>query len=391
MVTTNPAVGRGGPNPLAALREEVGRRHAAGRPLIDLSIGDPDEPTPPAVREALRSAVGPVSSYPTGLGQLATRRAIAAFVERRHGIEVDAATQVLPTSGSKEAIFHLPFAFLDPAGPRRTVVWGSPGYPTYARGARYAGGEAHGVVLTEAGGWRLDLASLDAELLARTCIAWIGYPHNPTGATVDLGYLREQLEVARANDILLCSDECYQEVWFDEPAPSLLEVAGEGSQGMLAVLSLSKRSGMTGYRSGAIAGDAALIASLRTLREDTGTASPDFVQAAAQVAWADDAHVAERRVIFAAKREVALEGLAALGLTWSGSRATFYVWVRVPGGDDLAYATALLDADVVVTPGRAFGAGGEGWIRLALVPDVSGCREAMQRWAAAQQQGLLPA
>ena len=391
MVTTNPAVGRGGPNPLAALREEVARRRAAGRPLIDLSIGDPDEPTPPAVREALRGAVGPVSSYPTGLGQLATRRAVAAFVERRHGVEVDATTQVLPTSGSKEAIFHLPFAFLDPAGPRRTVVWGSPGYPTYARGARYAGGEAHGVVLTEADGWRLDLASLDTELLARTCIAWIGYPHNPTGATVDLGYLRDQLEVARANDILLCSDECYQEVWFDEPAPSLLEVAGEGAKGMLAVLSLSKRSGMTGYRSGAIVGDAALLASLRTLREDTGTASPDFVQAAAQVAWADDVHVTERRAIFAAKREVVLEGLTALGLTWSGSDATFYVWVRVPGGDDLAYATALLDADVVVTPGRAFGAGGEGWIRLALVPDVSGCREAMQRWTAAQQQGVLPA
>jgi succinyldiaminopimelate transaminase len=391
MVTTNPAVGRGGPNPLAALREEVARRRAAGGPLIDLSIGDPHDPTPPAVREALQGAVGPVSSYPTGLGQLATRRAIAAFVERRHGVEVDVATQVLPTSGSKEAIFHLPFAFLDPAGPRRTVVWGSPGYPTYARGARYAGGEAHGVVLTEADGWRLDLASLDTELLARTCIAWIGYPHNPTGATVDLGYLRDQLEVARANDILLCSDECYQEVWFDEPAPSLLEVAGEGSHGMLAVLSLSKRSGMTGYRSGAIVGDAALLASLRTLREDTGTASPDFVQAAAQVAWADDVHVAERRAIFAAKREVVLEGLETLGLTWSGGHATLYVWVRVPGGDDLAYATSLLDADVVVTPGRAFGAGGEGWIRLALVPDVSGCREAMQRWTAAQQQSVLPA
>jgi succinyldiaminopimelate transaminase len=391
MVTTNPAVGRGGPNPLAALREEVARRRAASRPLIDLSIGDPDEPTPQAVREALQGAVGPVSSYPTGLGQFATRRAVALFIARRHGVIVDAATQVLTTSGSKEAIFHLPFAFLDPAGPRRTVVWGSPGYPTYARGTRYAGGDAHGVVLTDADGWRLDLASLDAELLARTCIAWIGYPHNPTGATVDRGYLRDQLDVARANDILLCSDECYQEVWFDEPAPSLLEVAGDGAPGMLAVLSLSKRSGMTGYRSGAIVGDATLIAQLRTLREDTGTASPDFVQAAAQVAWADDLHVAERRAIFAAKRDVVLEGLEALGLTWSGSRATFYVWIRVPGGDDVAYATALLDADVVVTPGRAFGAGGEGWIRLALVPDVSGCREAMRRWTAALQQGVLPA
>lgn len=388
MVTTNPAVGRSGPNPLAALREEVARRRAAGQPLIDLSIGDPDEPTPEPVRDALRSAVGPVSSYPTGLGQEATRRAVADFVARRHGVHVDPATQVLPTSGSKEAIFHLPFAFIDPAGDRRTVVWGSPGYPTYARGARYAGGDPHAVVLTEAEGWRLDLASLDGELLARTCIAWLGYPHNPTGATVDRAYLSDQLEVARANDILLCSDECYQELWFDEPAPSLLEVAGDDAAGAIAVLSLSKRSGMTGYRSGAIVGDAALVARLRMLREDTGTASPDFVQAAAQAAWSDDAHVAERRAIFAAKRAAVLTGLEQLGLRWSGSQATFYVWVAAPD-DDLAYATSLLDAGLVVTPGRAFGAGGEGWIRLALVPDVDGCREAMERWISAERAGTL--
>jgi succinyldiaminopimelate transaminase len=342
------------------------------------------------VREALRSAVGPVSSYPTGYGQAATRRAVAGFVARRHGVEVDPVTQVLPTSGSKEAIFHLPFAFIDPSGERRTVVWGTPGYPTYARGTRYAGGVAHAVVLTEEGRWRLDLAALDAELLASTCIAWIGYPHNPTGATVDVAYLRDQLDVARAHDILLCSDECYQELWFDEPAPSLLEVAGEGASGVLAVLSLSKRSGMTGYRSGAIVGDATLIARLRTLREDTGTASPDFVQAAAQVAWSDDAHVDERRAVFAMKRDVVLAGIERLGLRWSGSQATFYVWLRVPGEDDLAYATSLLEAGLVVTPGRSFGAGGEGWIRLALVPDVDGCREAMERWSAAQERGLLP-
>lgn len=391
MVTTNPAVRRGGPNPLAALREEVLRRRAAGEPLIDLSIGDPDEPTPPAVRDALRDAVGPVSNYPTGYGQPATRRAVAGFLTRRHGVTVDPDTQVLPTSGSKEAIFHLPLAFLDPQGARRTVVWGSPGYPTYARGTRYAGGDPHAVALRPEDGWRLDLAALDPSVLARTAIAWLSYPHNPTGATVDRAYLRDQLEVARTHDILLCSDECYQELWFDVPAPSLLEVAGDDAQGVLAVLSLSKRSGMTGYRSGAIVGDAALVAQLRALREDTGTASPDFVQAAAQAAWSDDAHVVERRAIFATKRAVVLAGLDDLGLTVSGSQATLYVWLRAPGGDDLAYATALLDAGIVVTPGRAFGDGGEGWIRLALVPDVSGCREAMDRWAAAQAQGRLPA
>jgi len=390
MITTNPAVARSGPNPLAALREEVALRRAAGAVLLDLSIGDPDEPTPDSIRAALRDAVGPVSSYPTGRGQTSTRAAIAGFVARRHGVTVDPETEVLPTSGSKEAIFHLPLAFIDPAGPRRTVVWGTPGYPTYARGTRLAGGEPHAVVLHERDGWRLDLAALDGDLLAGTAIAWLGYPHNPTGAVVDAAYLRDQLAVARAHDILLCSDECYQELWFDTPAPSLLEVAGEDLAGVVAVLSLSKRSGMTGFRAGALVGDATLIDRLRMLREDTGTASPDFVQAAARAAWSDDAHVVERRAVFAAKRDVVLAGLAALGLTWSGSQATFYVWVRVPDGDDLAYASALLAAGLVVTPGRAFGAGGEGWVRLALVPDVAGCSEAMRRWSVAQAEGLLP-
>jgi succinyldiaminopimelate transaminase len=382
MVTTNPAHAASGPNPLAALRSEVARRRAAGQDLIDLSIGDPDEPTPDAIRAALRDAITPVSSYPTAAGQHSTREAIAGFMARRHGVMLDADTEVLPTSGSKEAIFHLPLAFLDAHGERRTVVWGTPGYPTYARGTRYAGGLDHAVVLEERDGWRLDLARLDADVLAATSIAWVNYPHNPTGATVDLAYLRDQLAVARAHDILLCSDECYQEVWFDTPPPSLMEACDGDHSGALSFLSLSKRSGMTGYRSGAIVGDAAAVAVLRRLREDTGTASPDFVQAAARAAWDDQDHVDERRAVFAAKRAVVFAGLDALGLQRSGSQATFYVWLRSPSGDDLADATALLDAGVVVTPGRAFGPAGDGWLRLALVPDVEGCAEAMRRWAA---------
>jgi len=389
MFTTNPAVAPSSPNPLAVLREEVARRRADGQPLLDLSIGDPDEPTPPSVRAALRAAIEPVSNYPTGRGQPETRAAIAAFVARRHNVRVDPERHVLPTSGSKEAIFHLPFAFIDPAGARRTVVWGTPGYPTYARGARLAGGEPHAVVLREQDDWRLDLGSLDEDLLSRTAIAWLGYPHNPTGTTVDAAYLRDQLAVARAHDILLCSDECYQELWFDAPAPSLLEVSDADLAGVVAVISLSKRSGMTGYRTGALVGDATAIDRLRILREDTGTASPDFVQAAARAAWSDDAHVIERRAIFAAKRAVVIAALDDMGLHWSGSRATFYVWVRAPGDDDLALAAGLLDAGVVVTPGRAFGKGGEGWIRLALVPDVDGCAEAMRRWAEARTTGAL--
>jgi aspartate/methionine/tyrosine aminotransferase len=155
-------------------------------------------------------------------------------------------------------------------------------------------------------------------------------------------------------------------------------------------VSLSKRSGMTGYRSGAIVGDPELIRRLRLLRPNIGTAPPDFVQAAATAAWDDQAHVDERRAVFAAKREVVLGFLEDAGIEVSGSQATFYVWFRAPGGDDGAYAEALLQERIVASPGRAFGPGGHGWLRLALVPTVDGCREAVARWREAIDDGRLP-
>jgi len=393
VVTVNPRLERLGAHPLARMQRLVAERRASGETLVDLSIGDPDEPTPAAIRRALVDAVAPVSSYPIAAGRADLRRAIADFVRRRHGATVDPDRHVVATSGSKEAIFHLPLAVIDPDGPRRHVLFGTPGYPIYERGTVLAGGVPDPVVLTHEGRWRLDLARLaatDPDRLARTAIVWVNHPHNPTGATVDRAWLAEQVAVARAFDILLCSDECYQEVWFDTPPPSVLEaIDGDEPTGVLAVLSLSKRSGMTGYRSGAIVGDAEVVARLRSLRDNTGSASPDFVQAAAAAAWSDQVHVDERRTVFAAKRAVLLPFLAEAGLEVSGSEATFYVWVRVPGGDDLAYAEGLLAHGVVVTPGRAFGAGGEGWMRLALVPTPEGCRDAITRWRAAIAAGAV--
>jgi aspartate/methionine/tyrosine aminotransferase len=168
--------------------------------------------------------------------------------------------------------------------------------------------------------------------------------------------------------------------------------AADGGEpdGVLAFLSLSKRSGMTGYRSGAIVGDAGPVGRQRHLPDNTGTASPPFVQAAAAAAWSDQAHVDERRAVFAAKRARMLALLDELGLEVSGSEATFYLWLRVPGGDDLAYAEGLLAHGLVVTPGRAFGDGGEGWLRLALVPTLAGLEEAATRWHAAIASGAVP-
>jgi succinyldiaminopimelate transaminase len=390
MVTSNPALATLGGYPLARLQDLANELRADGQPLADFSIGDPDEPTPPFIRDALRDAVGEVSRYPTAAGQPALREAVASWVRARHGVEVDPDRHVLPSAGSKEAIFHLPLAVLDPHGPRRAALWGDPGYPVYGRGARFAGGESDPVTLTHEDGWLLDLAALPADRLARACLAWVNYPHNPTGAVADLAWFRRQVEVAREHDLLLCSDECYQELWFDAPAPSVLEACDGDLTGVLAFVSLSKRSGMTGYRSGAIVGDPELIGRLRLLRPNVGTAAPDFVQAAATVAWRDQTHVDARRAVFGAKRDVLLGFLRDAGIEVSGSAATFYVWFRAPGGDDAAYAEALLRERIVASPGRAFGPAGAGWLRLALVPTVEGCRAAVQRWAEAIDAGRLP-
>lgn len=390
MVTSNPALAELGGYPLARLQDLANQLRADGGPLHDFSIGDPDEPTPLVIRRALIDAVGPVSRYPTAAGRRDLREAVAAWLLRRHGVEVDPDRHIVPSAGSKEAIFHLPLAVLDPGGPRRHVLLPTPGYPVYARGAMFAGGVPDPVVLSAEEGWRLSLAELDAQRLTRACIAWVNHPHNPTGATADLDWYRQQVAVAREHDVLLASDECYQELWFDAPAPSVLEACDGDLTGVLAFVSLSKRSGMTGYRSGAIIGDPELIDRLKLLRPNVGTAAPDFVQAAAIAAWDDQAHVEERRAVFGAKREAVLPFLASHGIEVSGSQATFYIWLRAPGGDDAAYAEALLRERIVASPGRAFGAGGEGWLRLALVPTVEGCEDAVERWGEAIAAGRLP-
>jgi succinyldiaminopimelate transaminase len=387
----NPLLTRLGGNPLAAI-QDLKVALAAQGPLHDFSVGDPTEPTPAFVRQALTDGLGPVSQYPTTAGQPTFRAAVAGWVRRRFGVDVDPDTQVLPTAGSKEAVFHVPFAVVDPGSARRTTVWGAPGYPIYERGALFAGGESHAVGLTDADDWKLDLGALGRSTLDATAIAWLNYPHNPTGATADRSYYERQLHIARAHGFVLASDECYADIYPPDspPPPSLLQAAAGDLSGVLVVFSLSKRSGMTGYRSGAMVGDPELIAAQRLLRPNLGTASQDFVQHAAIAAWSDDAHAAERRQVFEEKRAVMVPFLEAHGFRLGGSAATFYLWVAAPGGDDAAYAEALLHERVVVTPGRAFGPAGHGWMRLALVPDVEGCQAAVRCWREAIESGRLP-
>jgi LL-diaminopimelate aminotransferase len=257
-------------------------------------------------------------------------------------------------------------------------VFPDPGYSVYYRGTVLAGGEPIPQQLY--GDFKQRVWELPADVLRRTRMLFINSPHNPCGAVLSKDELRRTWEVCREHDILLVSDECYADVWFDQPTTSMLEVATEG---VLALFSLSKRSGMTGYRTGMIAGDVEVMKKVKELRANPGLAAQDFVNAAATVAWAEDGHAEERRQLFGAKRKVLLDFLHEVGLEVVASDASFYIWLKVPEGyTGQSYAEKLLSVGIVVNPGDFFAVTdcARDYIRLALVPDVDTCRVACDVW-----------
>ena len=370
----SPVLESGGEYPLLRLDEQRRDLQRKGADLFDFGTGDPREPTDPAIRQALIDGVPKVSQYPSVSGTKELREVFRGWAYRRHGVTLDPETEVLPANGSKEAIFHAPLAFLHHTHERRGVAYGTPGYPVYERGAMFAGGGPLPVRLTKEKGFLLPVEEIEPE---RTRILWINYPHNPTGATATYAYLEEVAGFCREHDILLFSDECYNDVYTGDPPPSILEVTKERT---LAFVSLSKRSGMTGYRSAMMAGDPALISAMKKLRPSIGVATPSFVQKAAAAAWADDEHVDERRRIFGQKRRLFVEFFEKVGLDYLPTDASLYLWAAVPGGDDEGYALQLLEKGIIVAPGRSFGPGGEGYIRVALVPGIEECKKAIERW-----------
>jgi succinyldiaminopimelate transaminase len=356
--------------PFARLDDWKAEAASGGVDLIDFGMGDPREPTPAFIREALVASVEEVSSYPRATGLPELRTAIAGWVERRFGTSVDPAAEIVPTLGSKEAIFS--FAQLA-LGDRRAVAIPEPAYPVYERGALFAGGSVVSVPLDEGHGWLPDLDAFDA--WDDIALFWVCYPNNPTGAEAPLAFYEELAERARAHGFLLCSDEAYSELWFDEPPVSALQVADRTN--VVVFNTLSKRSSMTGYRSGFVCAPTEICDALRRFRPTVGTAPQEFVQRASVAAWSDDAHVEAVREVYARKRAVLLPALEAKGLRLAGSTATFYLWLDV-GGPSVEFAQRLLEHGVVCAPGAFFGPAGEGYVRFALVPTQAECERAAE-------------
>jgi succinyldiaminopimelate transaminase len=372
-VRLNPVLAGMASYPFLRLTEAKRAAAARGVDVIDFGIGEPREETPSFIPRALARALDdePVSTYPVAEGLPELREAVAGWVQRRFGAALDPDAEVIPTQGSKEAIFHLAQVV---AGRGDRVVVTTPGYPVPARGALFAGAEVVDLPLDPRRGWQPDLDAADWDGVA---LLWLNFPNNPTAATAPLELYVQAAALARSHGFVVAFDEAYSELWFDgEPPVSALQLADRTN--VVVFNTLSKRSSMPGYRSGFAAGDPEVVAALKRYRPNVGVAPQTFIQRAAAAAWADEDHVAEVRERYRAKRDVLLPALLDAGLEPSGGDGSFFLWLRVPGGEDAeGFALRLLEErGIAIAPGPYFGPGGEGHVRIALVPTPADCRRA---------------
>lgn len=352
----------------AELDRKIATARAKGVDVISFAVGDPDLPTPPHIVEALiAGARDPATHrYPAYTGMPEFRASIAAYYERRFGVTLDPDEQIQPLVGSKEGIFHLPAAFVDPGD---VALIPDPGYPVYETGTILAGGEAALLPLSEENAFMPDLPSLDASLVDRAQVLWLNYPSNPTAACVDESFFSEAVAFCRANDILLAHDAAYTEITYDGyVAPSALQADGALDHA-IEFGSLSKTYNMTGWRIGWVAGSAVAIEALKRLKTNIDSGIFDAVQRAgiAALDGPQDA-LAETIATYARRRDLLCDGLKDLGIVVEPPRGSIYIWAPVPEGfTSESFAAHLLDAaGLVVAAGNGYGPSGEGFVRFSL-------------------------
>ncbi len=360
---------------------------------ISLGIGEPKHATPPFIMQALTDALGTgLAGYPATAGEPALRQACAAWVERRYALKLDAATQVLPVLGSREALFSLAQTAIDPTRPGATVVSPNPFYQIYEGAALLSGATPHFVASDPDRNFAPDWDSVPAEVWARTQLVFVCSPGNPTGAVMPLSEWEKLFALSEQHGFVIASDECYSEIYFrDEPPLGGLEAAaklGRGFERLIAFTSLSKRSNVPGLRSGFVMGDAAILKEFLLYRTYHGSAMSPVVQAASVVAWGDEAHVVDNRNQYRTKFAQVTPVLAEV-LDVKLPDASFYLWAGVPAGwqgDDAAFAKVLYEKEhVTVLPGsylaREFNGfnPGRGRVRMALVAETAECLEAAKR------------
>ena len=370
----------------AEVELQVEKLRAQGIEPIDFGVGDPIIPPPEIVREALKTGVEKhkTAGYPSYVGMPEYRRAIAEWTERRFGVTLDPEREITSTIGAKEAVFNFAEAFVNPGD---VVIVPTPGYPPYSRGTLFAEGRTYYVPLLPENDYLIDLDAIPGSVADAAKIMWINYPNSPSGAVAPREFLEAAAAFARRHEIILASDEAYSEIYFtDEPPLSILQIITEGA---VAFQSLSKRSAMTGYRVGWVAGDERVISTFKKLKTNIDSGTPNFVQEAAIAALGDEEHVRRSREDYGRKRDLLADALVASGLEDCRPAGTIYLWQKAPEGYlGARFATRLLDPQiaVVTTPGAWISQPtesglkpGERLVRFALVPSVRDTREAAER------------
>ena len=394
----NPLLSSLQPYPFERLRQ----LHASVTPNpaykpISLGMGEPRHATPQLVKDAITANLAGLASYPGTLGEPALRQTISDWLHRRYDIKVDAAVQILPVNGSREALFALAQTVIDPSRAGAVVICPNPFYQIYEGAALLAGAQLHFVPSDAARNFAVDYAGVPDAVWAKTQLLFVCSPGNPAGAVMGLSEWKLLFDLSDRHGFVIASDECYSEIYFrDTPPLGGLQAAAllgrHDFKNLVAMTSLSKRSNVPGLRSGFVAGDAALIKPFLLYRTYHGSAMSPVVQAASMAAWADEAHVAENRALYKAKFAQVTPALRAV-MDVALPDAGFYLWAGVPGalpgtvyGDDEAFSRDLFAAyNVVVLPGsylaRSFHGTnpGAGRIRMALVAQTSECVEAAQR------------
>jgi LL-diaminopimelate aminotransferase len=367
--------------PLAGIPEIRRRLLAEGVDLIDLGAGDADLDPPQVAVEALRAAAGVrrMSRYAFQLGLPDFREAVAAWMEHRFGVSVDPFEELVPLIGSKEGLAHLPFAYMDHAD---VAVMPDPGYAVYQGGVILAGGEPHLVPLRPENDFLVPLEELPTYVVERTRIIYLNYPNNPTAAWASRDYLQGAVDFCRGIGAILLHDNAYSEIAFDGyRPPSILEMDG-AMDVAVEFHSFSKTYNMTGWRLAWAAGNRRVIAALSRVKSFTDTGAFLAVQAAGAAALGSyEEWVPQNVARFQSRRDAAVEALTAAGFTLSAPRATPYLWLPVPGAEPAAAFTkrALEQEGVIVLPGSALGAGGEGFFRIALTAREERLAEAAAR------------
>ena len=367
----------------AELERKITARRSAGADVISLGIGDPDTPTPAHIVEALVAGVHDAGThkYPSNRGELAFRQAVAGYYERRFGVLLDIDTEIVPLLGAKEGVAHICATLLDPED---VCLAADPGYPVYTSGPLLAGSSAVHMALVPERGFQPDLEAIDPSVLTRAKMIFVCYPNNPTGAVIEDDFFARLVAFARAHDVVVVHDNAYADITFDGyVAPSFLETPGAKEVGV-ELFSLSKSYNMTGWRAGAIVGNPEVVDAYWRLKTNVDSGIFGAVQRAAIAALNGPQDcVRDMCAIYARRRDLLVEALRGIGLQATAPKGTIYLWVPVPDGHTSASFSELVlnQADVVVSPGAAYGPSGEGYVRFSLtVPDAR-LEEAVRRIA----------